>query len=171
MKGLWDVHVQAAERTAAVTGPANMVMRLQRELDTLETSRARPGTRSRRVSLGESETPDIVEPKQESSRRGRMAVIAALAAAIPTFVCPALMFPSNGEICEGYQANASFYYMSLVPLTIMAVGLGAVLGWNVLGKSGSSGSRIGCGLAALVIGGVILGMISLFLMFAMSGGC
>jgi hypothetical protein len=111
-------------------------------------------------------------------RLGRpgMAGFGAGAAAITSLVSPTLLLlSSGGEICPGYRTDVAGYYLKLVPLTLVAALVGAVvgaaIGWPrpLFAKGEGFDWRLGCGILAVVVGGVGLALISCIL--AIYPGC
>jgi uncharacterized RDD family membrane protein YckC len=109
-------------------------------------------------------------------RLGRpgVAAIAAVMAAMITLIFPTL-FVLDGEICPGYKVNVLAYYGKLAPLTLAAAVIGAVLGgavdWSGYLRAGRERNdwRLGCGIAAVVFGGV--GLVILSCIVAIFPGC
>jgi uncharacterized RDD family membrane protein YckC len=130
--------------------------------------------------VGAVEHREAVAGKWLSSIRGLgrtgMAAIAAILAAATTLIGPTfLLLSSGGEICPGYKVDVSGYYLKLAPLALGAALFGAVLGgvidWPgaLFAESERRDRRLGCGVAAAVIGGVGLAVTSCFL--AIIPGC
>ncbi len=98
--------------------------------------------------------------------RRNMAVTGAALAAIAALFLPT-GFVIDGEICPGYKVDLSGYYLKLVPLTLVAAVLGAVLGRLI--ESGKKGGSRGCAIGAVVAG--LAGCVLLNMFIAVFPGC
>jgi len=98
-------------------------------------------------------------------QRNRAVTVAAVAA-FATLIIPTLVV-SDGEICPGYKVDLAGYYGKLVPLTLVAAVLGAVLG-GLTDKDKSSGTN-GCAILVVAVG--LVGCVLLNMFIAVFPGC
>jgi len=97
-------------------------------------------------------------------RLGRpgMAAIVTVLAAIAVLAVPTL-FVIDGELCPGYRVDLSGYYLKLIPVTLIAAGVGTKLG-KLIGEGES-----GCFLWGSVAFLAVLAVINMFI--AIWPGC
>jgi predicted RNA-binding Zn-ribbon protein involved in translation (DUF1610 family) len=166
-------------RIQKVTAGLDEQIRLKREeIKAQAIVPVRVGARKpeRAAMAGLEKESDTLEENQDNStlptifgvRRRQVAVaywvtMLAVGAAIAALALPALNY--NGEICPGFPIEPSEYYLRLLPATLLAAALGAVLGG--LTASGEIGGREGCAFAAVVVG--LVGCV-LFNLLLASGG-
>ena len=95
-----------------------------------------------------------------------LAVTGAVMAAIGALLLPTLAV-IDGEICPGYKADLSGYYPKLIPLTLVAAVLGAVLGGLIERRKIGGGK--GWAIAAVALG--LAGCVLLNMFIAIFPGC